>query len=486
MMNIKAISLDIGKALQVNALFMLISLGVSIMEGFDSGFTPLLISFTITAIVGSFPMIFCKDAQQETTSEGFITIVLAWLLSFIFGMLPYVLWGGEFTLMNAWFESVSGYTTTGSTILTDIEALPKSLLLWRSSTHYIGGLGVVVFLLLILPDSSPFKFKLSHLELSSIAKDGYRYKSGKTVKVITLTYIGLTLAAFFCLWAAGMSPFDAINHALSTISTGGFSTRNTSIMYYDSNLINIIIMVFMTLGSMHFGVIYAIFATRSLKPLGHPVTRYYLAVIAILSVMTTLTLLTSESAMTFSEALTNGTFQVISYISTTGFSICDNAFWPVTANALLLFAAIHCGCSGSTTGGIKADRMLIAMKALAGDFKKRLSPSSIFRTRVGDTFIAENTVSSVFLFIVLYIMVLFLSFIAVLLCGVDIAEAISGTIASLGNVGPGIGKIGTMGTYAGQPDAVKLIYTLDMFLGRIEIFPILVVISLIIPKKRSR
>lgn len=483
-MNVKAISLDIGKALQVNALFMLLSLGVSIAYGFDSGFTPLLISFLITCIAGFFPMIFAKDAQQETTQEGFITIVLPWLLSFIFGMLPYVLWGEEFTLMNAWFESVSGYTTTGSTILTDIEALPKSILMWRSSTHYIGGLGVIVFLLLILPDTSPFKFKLSHLELSSIAKEGYRYKAGKTVRVITLTYIGLTIAEFLCLWAAGMTPFDAINHAFSTIATGGFSTKNTSIMFYDSNAINIIIMVFMTLASMHFGVIYATIATRSLKPLKHPVTRYYLMVILVLSALTTLSL-TIQGGLRFPEALMSGSFQTISFISTTGFGQADNAAWPVMANAILLFAAFHCGCSGSTTGGIKADRMYISLKAIVGDFKKRLSPSAVFRTRVGEAFVAEETVASIFLFIVLYIIVLFLSFVAVLLCGVDIAEAFSGTLASLGNVGPGLGTLGTMGSYASQPEIAKFIYTLDMFLGRLEIFPILVVMSLIFNKKRG-
>ena len=482
MMNVKAISLDIGKALQVNALFMLLSLGVSAAYGFDSGFTPLLISFLITSIAGSFPLIFVKNAQQETTQEGFITIVFSWLLSFIFGMLPYVLWGGEFTLMNAWFESVSGYTTTGSTILTDIEALPKSLLMWRSSTHYIGGLGVVVFLLLILPDTSTFKFKLSHLELSSIAKEGYRYKSGKTVRVITFTYIGLTVAEFLCLWAAGMTPFDAINHAFSTIATGGFSTKNTSIMFYDSNAINIIIMVFMTLASMHFGVIYASIATRSFKPLRHPITRYYLMVILVLSALATLSL-TTQGGLRFPEALMSGSFQVISFISTTGFGQADNALWPIMANAILLFAGFHCGCSGSTTGGIKADRMYISLKAIMGDFRKRLSPSAVFRTRVGDACVAEDTVSSIFLFIVLYIIVIFLSFVAVLLCGVDIAEAFSGTLASLGNVGPGLGSLGTMGSYGSQPEVAKFIYTMDMFLGRLEIFPILVAVSLLFNRK---
>ena len=483
MMSVKAISLDIGKALQINALFMLLSLGVSIACGFDSGFTPLLISFLITSIAGTFPLAFVKESHQQVTpQEGFITIVLSWLLSFIFGMLPYVLWGGEFTLMNAWFESVSGYTTTGSTILSDIEALPKSLLMWRSSTHYIGGLGVVIFLLLILPDTSAFKFRLSHLELSSIAKEGYRYKSGKTVRVITFTYIGLTIAEFFCLWAAGMTPFDAINHSFSTIATGGFSTKNTSIMFYDSNAINIIIMVFMTLASMHFGVIFASIATRSFKPLKHPITRYYLLVILILSALATLSL-SIQGGFGFREALMSGSFQVISFISTTGFGQSDNAMWPIMANAILLFAGFHCGCAGSTTGGIKADRMYIALKGIAGDFRKRLSPSAVMRVRVGEACVAEDTVASIFLFIVLYIIVLFLSFVAVLLCGVDIADAFSGTLASLGNVGPGLGTLGTMGNYASQPEVAKFIYTMDMFLGRLEIFPILVVMSLIFKKK---
>ena len=482
MMNVKAISLDVGKALQVNASFMLLSLGVSIACGLDSGFTPLLISFLITSIAGFFPMIFAKNAQQETMRDGFITIVVSWLLSFIFGMLPYVLWGGEFTLMNAWFESVSGYTTTGSTILTDIEALPKSLLMWRSSTNYIGGLGMIIFLLIVLPDTSPFKLKLSHLELSSIAKEGYRYKSGKTVKVIAFTYIGLTIAEFLCLWAAGMSPFDAINHSFSTISTGGFSTRNASIMYYDSNLINIIIMVFMTLASMHFGVIYATIATRSFKPLKHPITRYYVLVILILSALATFSL-TAQGGMRLPSALMDGSFQVISFISTTGFGQSDNAAWPVMANAILIIAAIHCGCSGSATGGIKADRIYIALKALAVEFRKRLSPSSIFRTRVGEICIPEDTVASIFLYIVLYMIVVFISFVAILLGGVDIVDAFSGTIASLGNVGQGLGTIGTIGNHAALPETAKFIHTLVMFLGRLEIFPILVIMSLILRRR---
>ena len=478
-MNVKAISTNIGKALLINALFMFLSILVSMMNGFDSAFTPLLISFLVTTLTGMFPFIFVKDIPSTSLHSGFLTIVLSWLLSFIFGMLPYVLWGGEFTLMNAWFESVSGYTTTGSTILNDIEALPKSLLFWRSSTHFIGGLGVVVFLLMILPDRSPFKLKLTHLELSSLSKEGYKYQSGKTSRVMLSVYLGLTAAETLCLWAAGMSLFDAVNHAFSTVATGGFSTKNTSVMYFDSPAIDIIITIFMALSAMHFGLIFACFARRSLKPLNHSVTKYYFGVIVVACVMTAFSLKLQGGYSSWGRSFLDSAFQTVSYITTTGFGQADNSGWPLLANTILIVLAIHCGCSGSTTGGIKADRMYISLKAIWGDFQKRLHPSSLFRTRIGGRVLVEDTVNSVFLYIVLYIFVLFLSFVAVLICGLDIADAFSGTIASLGNVGPGIGQIGTMGNYSEFPSIVKFIFTIDMFLGRVEIFPILIVFSMI-------
>mgnify|MGYP003471688919 FL=1 len=478
-MTVKAISTNIGKALLINALFMLISILVSVFNGMDSGFTPMVISFLVTAITGIFPFIFVKDKPSTTLHSGYLTIVFSWILSFMFGMLPYVLWGGEFTLANAWFESVSGYTTTGSTILTDIEALPKSLLFWRSSTHFIGGLGVIVFLLMVLPDSSPFKLRLTNLELSSLSKEGYRYKSGKTARVMVSVYICLTIAETLCLWAAGMTLFDAVNHAFSTVATGGFSTKNTSVMHFDSAAIDIIITVFMALSSLHFGVLFAVVAKRSLKPLRNPISRYYICVIAVFSIIIACSLKIQGGYQTWGKSLLDATFQTVSFISTTGFGQADNAAWPLLANAILLFASFHCGCSGSTTGGIKADRMFISLKAAYGDIQKRLHPTSLFRTKVGGRALDEDTVSSVFLYIVLYIITLFLSFVIVLICGLDIAEAFSGTVASLGNVGPGVGQLGTMGNYASLPAVVKFIFTIDMFLGRVEIFPILIVFSMI-------
>ncbi len=485
-MNIKTISTNVGKALHINALFMLISIMISVANGFDSAFTPLVISFLITFITGLFPFIFVKGNQPVSLKGGYVTIVISWLLSFIFGMLPYVLWGGEFTLVNAWFESVSGYTTTGSTILTDVEALPGSLLFWRSSTHFIGGLGVIVFLLMILPDSSPFKLKLTHLELSSLSKEGYRFNSGKTVNVMLAVYIGMAIVETLFLWAAGMSLFDAVNHAFSTVATGGFSTRNASIMHYDSAVIDIIVMIFMILSSLHFGVIFASFAKHSIKPLRNPVTRYYLSVIAVLSIMTALNLKLDGIYESWGRCLLDSAFQTVSFISTTGFGNADNSLWPAFTNILLMFAAFHCGCSGSTTGGIKADRAYIATKAIWNDFQKRLHPSSLFRTKVGKSALGEDAVTAVFLFIVTYIIVLFISFILVCICGVETGEAITGTIASLGNTGPGVGALGTMGNYSSIPPVAKIIFSIDMFLGRVEIFPILIVISMMAHRHTNR
>jgi len=483
-MNIRSISTNVGKALLVSALFMFLSIIVSLMNGMDSAFTPLLISFIITLLVGSFPFIFVKKAPVLTLRDGFVTIVLAWILSFVFGMLPYVLWGGEFTLVNAWFESVSGYTTTGSTILNDIEALPKSLLFWRSSTHYIGGLGVVVFLLLVIPEASPYRLKLTNMEMSSLSKEGYRYKSTKIVQVITIVYLGLTFASTLLLWAAGMPLFDAVNHAFSIAATGGFSTKNLSIGYFQSDLINAIAMVFMALAAMHFGLIYAVFATRSLKPLNNTVVRYYIGSIAVMSLVIMLSLMSDGGYDSWGKAWIDASFNVVSYMSTTGFATCDNSSWPYLAGVVLMMAGIQCGCSGSTTGGLKVDRIVISFKAVFTEIRRRLHPSSVSQVRMSGHHLPDSAVSSVFLYIVVYVMVIFVSVLAVILCGSEPVEAISGVISSVGSVGPGLGGVASLENYSMQPEMSKLIFTFDMFLGRLEIFPVFIVISMIFKRGR--
>ncbi len=484
MMNVKAISVNVGKALLVSALFMFLSIVVSIVDGRDSAFGPLMISFIITLIFGGFPFIFVRKVQALSLNDGFLTIVLSWFLSFVFGMLPYVLWGGEFTLVNAWFESVSGYTTTGSTILNDIEALPRSLLFWRSSTHYIGGLGVVVFLLLVMPDASPFRLKLTNMELSSLSKEGYRYKSSKTIAIITKVYVILTIVIFLSLWAAGMSAFDALNHAFSITATGGFSTRNLSIGHYHSDLINLLVMVFMAVSALHFGLIYAVFVTRSLKPMNNTVIKYYFGSIIVMSVIIMLSLKMEGGYESWGRAAMDSAFTVVSYMSTAGFAICDNSMWPWLAGVVLLFASFQCGCSGSTTGGIKVDRILISFKAITNEIRRRLHPTAVTQVRLSGNHLPDAAVYSVMMYIVVYVIVIFLSIIGVLLSGSGMAEAVSGVIASVGSVGPGLSEIGAMDNYSLQPAMAKVIYSIDMFLGRVEIFPVLVVLSLLFKRNR--
>ena len=483
-MNVRAISLNVGKALLVSALFMFLSIIVSMIDGRDSAFGPLLISFVITLIVGGFPFIFVKKAQILSLNDGFLTIVLSWLLSFIFGMLPYVLWGGEFTLINAWFESVSGYTTTGSTILNDIEALPRSLLFWRSSTHYIGGLGVVVFLLLVMPDASPYRLKLTNMELSSLSKEGYKYKSSKTIAVITKVYVMLTVLIFLSLWAAGMTSFDALNHAFSIAATGGFSTRTLSIGYYHSDLINIIVIFFMAISALHFGLIYALFVTRTFKPINNTVVKYYFGSILVMSIIIMLSLKLEGGYQSWGRAAMDSTFTVVSYMTTTGFAICDNSVWPWLAGLVLIFASFQCGCSGSTTGGIKVDRVIISFKAIANEVHRRLHPTAVSQVRLSGHHLPDSTVYSVMMYIVVYFIVIFLSIIGVLLCGSEMPEAVSGVIASIGSVGPGLAEVGSMDNYSLQPAMAKFIYSFDMFLGRVEIFPILIVLSLLFKRNR--
>ena len=483
-MNIRAISVNVGKALLVSALFMLLSIIISVLNGMDSAFTPLLLSFIITLLVGSFPFIFVRKSPALTMKDGFLTIIIAWILSFVFGMLPYVLWGGEFTLVNAWFESVSGYTTTGSTILNDIEALPKSLLFWRSSTHYIGGLGVVVFLLLVIPEASPYRLKLTNMEMSSLSKEGYRYKSTKVVQVITVVYLGLTLVSTLLLWAAGMPLFDAVNHAFSIAATGGFSTKNLSIGYFQSDLINAIAMVFMALAAMHFGLIYAVFATRSLKPLNNTVVKYYIGSIAVMSLIIMFSLMSDGGYDSWGKAWIDASFNVVSYMSTTGFATCDNSSWPYLAGVILMMAGIQCGCSGSTTGGLKVDRIIISFKAISTEIRRRLHPSSVSQVRMSGHHLPDSAVSSVFLYIVVYVMVIFVSVLAVILCGSEPVEAISGVISSVGSVGPGLGGVASLENYSMQPEMSKLIFTFDMFLGRLEIFPVFIVISMIFKREK--
>ena len=460
-MNIKLIARYIGIALLFNALFMFISLGVSAINDFDSSFSPLLLSGLITAMVGCFPLIFVRGQDDVNLREGFAITIFSWILSCIFGMLPYVMWGGEFSLSNAWYESVSGYTTTGGTILQNVEALPKGLLFWRSSTHFIGGMGVMVFML------------ISKIEISSISKDNYRYRSKETVRVIASTYIGITVAGTVALILAGMSFFDAVNHAMSIVSTGGFSTRNLSIMYYDSLPIEIVCIVFMYVSTLHFGMVYAFIVKRSTALLKSPVFRYFMGFCLLMSLLIGLDLKAGGQAATYGEAMRLSFFQYSSIISSTGLATADTSVWPLFSVFLLLFAMYHGGCSGSTCGGVKADRMWIFYKVLKNNIFKQLHPNAVIPVKVGDHTIDPSVIRSAILYIVAFTLIFIVGVLLISLTGPDFEESFAASLTSMGNVGPGLGASGSMGNFSHFTPFAKVVMTIEMLLGRLEIYSLL-------------
>ena len=482
-MNLKVISRNVGTALLVSSLFMLLSVFVSLADGGDSALAPLLISFSLTFTVGVFPFIFVRKTDRITLRDGYMIIFLSWFLSFVFGMLPYALWGGPFTLVNAWFESVSGFTTTGATILEDIESLPRSLLFWRSSTHFIGGLGVVVFLLLIIPNSSPVRLRLTNMELSSLSRDDYRSRANKTVFIFAWVYLGICALAFVSYCLAGMSPFDAINHAFSVCATGGFSTRNLSIGHFRSELISVLTIVFMYLASIHFGLIFMTLANRTLRPLNNPVLKFYTLGLIVCSVLSSVSLKMDGIDATWARAFLDGTFHVVSYASTSGLAISDNSQWPVLPCFILIICSLVCGCSGSTTGGLKMDRVIVLFGAVRMQIVKTLYPSSVFEVKFGRRVLRDEEVYPQILYIALFFLLIGLSSVMCVLLGDPNQHALLGSVASLTNVGPSLGSIGSLGNYNAEPNALKFIFTLDMFLGRVEIYPVFAVVASIFHRR---
>ena len=481
-MNLKVISRNVGIALLVSSLFMLLSVGISLIDGGDSALAPLLISFALTFTVGIFPFIFVRKTEHISLKDGYMIIFLSWMLSFLFGMLPYALWGGPFTLANAWFESVSGFTTTGSTILEDVEALPRSLLFWRASTHFIGGLGVVVFLLLIIPNSSPVRLRLTNMELSSLSRDDYRSRANKTVFIFAWVFLGICALAFVSYLLAGMGPFDAICHAFSVCATGGFSPRNLSIGYFQSDLISVLTIVFMFLASCHFGLIFVTLASRTLRPLNNPVLKFYALTLVVASLLSGFSLKLQGIDATWWKAFLDASFHVVSYASTSGLAISDNSVWPMLPCFILFLLSLVCGCAGSTTGGLKSDRMLVLLKAVRMQIVKTLHPSSVFEIKFGNRMLRDEEVYPQILYIAMFFLLIGLSSILCILIGDPNQHALLGTVASLTNVGPSLGTIGSFGNYNAEPNALKLIFTFDMFLGRVEIYPIFAVFASIFHK----
>ena len=459
----------VGAVMLCLSALMAVAAGISFVSD-DTGFYPLLLSSLLTLLLGGFPMIFVSKADGITTKEGFMIVVGSWVLSCVMGMFPYLIWGGEFSLINAWFESVSGFTTTGASILTDIEALPQGLLLWRTATNWIGGVGVVMFALLILPSLGTNKMALSGIELSSLAKDNYRYRSQMVVRILLTIYIGLTIVTTILLKVSGMRWFDALNHAMSACATGGFSTKNASIGFYDSALIEWILIVAMFLSSLHFGLIYSTFMRKANNIFRSEVVRVYVGIIVGATLLIGASLYFSGIYPEFFTSMRKSVFQVVSIITTTGFATADTNVWTPFAIVILIMLSIVCGCAGSTSGGAKVDRILLYFKVLVARLRGQQHPNAVIRIRLDGIMQEDRQVNTVTLFLTTYFMLIIFGTLTSALFGMDLLTAISSSVAFLGNVGPGFGEVGSLDNYAEMPSVLKTQGTILMLMGRLEIF----------------
>jgi len=464
-----------GLILLFNAAFLLISALISACYS-DSAFLPLLYSATIAALFGIFPLIYVPPTTDITNKEGFIIVVSSWLVACLVGGLPYILWGGEFTLSNAWFESVSGFTTTGSTILTDVEALPLGLLFWRSATHWIGGIGIIIFVLSVLPSLGKASMILSRTEMSPLALENFHYRTKKTLQILVIVYVGLTLAETIGLFICGMNWFDAVTHAFATIATGGFSTKNTSIAHYQSHAIEIVVMVFMLLSGLHFGLLFAAFQRRVSGLWKSSVVRYYFIALACGVALITLSV-HGAPFFTWTESLRYSTFQLISLGTSTGFATIDTTLWPPFAQLVLIFFTLQCACAGSTSGGIKVDRIIIFWKGLLRQITKTRHPHAMIIPKIDGVAIDGEVLEASFLYITVYLGTIFISCLILTALGIDILSAFSGSAAAMGNVGPGFGIVGSMSNFSQIPDAGKWVLTLTMLLGRLEIFGLILFVT---------
>ena len=470
-MRISVVIRYIGIILLVLAAFMLMSAGIAYVSNVDSSYYPLVMSSLLTLLLGCFPLIFVPSSDSISTKEGYCIVVGSWLVASVVGMFPYLMWGGEFTVINAWFESVSGFTTTGASILNNIEALPRGLLFWRMATSWIGGIGVVMFALVILPSIGKSKMMLSHFELSSLAKDNFNlYRTPTVVRIILSVYIGLTIVSILVLKLCGMNWFDAVCHAMSACSTCGFSTKNLSIGWFNSATIEMVLVVIMLISGIHFGLIFATLTRKRNNIFRSETTRTYFSVIAVAALLIGISLWAADIYPSLWTSLRNALFHTVSLITTTGFATTDCNTWTSVAILILMFCSFVCACAGSTSGGLKMDRLLVAVKMLRNRLRSQQHPNAIFRTKVDGIPQDKEMLNGVMVYIVAYMLLILIGAFTNTLLGADLMTGFSASIACVSNVGPGFGEVGTMDNYSLLPALMKFNLTALMLFGRLEIF----------------
>ena len=483
-----------GLLLLFNGVFMLLAALVSAI--YQDGFTTKIIFAGLTTIIlGTLMMYNTRNHKKEIKKrEGYMIVTMGWLCMSAVGMLPYLFTGTIPSVTDAFFETMSGFTTTGASILNDIESLPEGILFWRSMTHWIGGMGIIVLAIAILPLLGIGGMQLFAAEAPGPSADKLHPRITDTAKRLWFIYVGYTIAETILLKLAGMDFFDAMNHAMATLSTGGFSTKNASLAYWNNNpLVQYIVMLFMFLAGTNFVLSYYMFKGRFDKLYKDNEFRFYALITLAVTLVAAAVIFFQANVpvsdfhpMVFGElesAFRHSLFQVIAVITTTGFVTADFTGWTPFLTVLFFGLMFLGGSAGSTAGGVKVVRHMLMIKNGLLEFKRTLHPNAIIPVRFNGKMVSENIVFNVLGFFILYMLLFIIGALFLGVLGLDFETAVGGAASSLGNVGPAFGDLYPLANFSGLPVLGKWWCAFLMLIGRLEVFTVLILLSPIFWKK---
>lgn len=481
-MNYPVVLNVIGNAIKYEMLLLIIPFLVSLHYGDGDSR-----AFGITILIMiPFSLILSKLKSKKKTiygKEGFLTVGLVWIVVSFFGALPFVFSGAIPSIVDAFFETVSGFTTTGASILTEIESLPRGILFWRSFTHWVGGMGVLIFILAIMPSFGGNTIHLLRAESPGPTPGKIVPKIRETAKILYVIYFALTVIETVLLKFAGMSMYDAIVHSMGTAGTGGFSNMNTSIAAYNSPLIDGIITVFMLLFGVNFVLYFQLLKGNFKAIKNSEELKWYCAIVFGAIALITVNILGINGGNLF-ESIRQSSFQVASIVTTTGYATVDFNLWPTLSKMILLMLMFMGAMAGSTGGGLKTIRISIVIKAVRREINKILHPRMVKGVKIDGKVIEEETISGVFTFIFAYIAIGLVAIFIVSFDGFDMVTTSSAVIATLSNIGPGFELVGPTGNFHAFSDLSKIILSFCMLAGRLEIYPMLILLSPSMWKKR--
>ncbi|MFT4760454.1 MAG: trk system potassium uptake protein TrkH [Paraglaciecola sp.] len=481
MINFKQIGRIVGVLLMIIGGMMLTGLPFSYYFH-DSNGMPLLKSGLICIAVGAILWQLKQgDDNSVNKREGYLIVALGWLSMVTFGMIPYLFSGEIVNFTDAFFETMSGMTTTGATILTDIESIPKDLLYWRSLTQWIGGMGIIVLTVAIFPLLGIGGIELFTAEAPGPTSEKIHPRIQETAKRLWFIYVGLTVALIVLLKIAGMTFYDALNHGLTTMATGGFSTKNASMAAYPNAVIQYIIIFFMFLAGMNYSVTYLALNRKFKKVWQNDEFRAYFLGITSLAISISILVFFIEkdrnAAFQFEQAFRDSLFQIVSLITTTGFVSADYTAWSPAITMIFFILLFSGACAGSTSGGIKLIRHLAFFKNSKLEFKRILHPRAVLPMKINEQVVKPRMVTHIIIFLLLYLFLFVFGSIVLSMMGHDFQTAIGAVATSLGNVGPAIGDVGPLDNFAHLGSETKWFLALLMLLGRLELFTILVLMT---------